>query len=122
MFLEVLLSVIILSVGIIAVYQPLLVSLGALNYADDRMEADYLLSKKLWVLENETAQGNLDGLASDETLLGRNKPYRYQAFSQPVVTGEQELQQVRLKMSWKDGGRDRSVIRELYLKLVPRRN
>ncbi len=111
---EVMLAVAILSVGIIAVYQPMLASLSAFDYADDRMEINYLLSKKIWELENEVKLKDYRGVNVTETLVGREKPYTCTS-SSFTLTGDHQLLQVRLKINWVRDGRTKSFMREMYL-------
>ena len=114
--LEILLSVFILSVGIVAVYQPLLACLSTLNYAEERLEANNLLSKEIWVLESKMKLSDLTGLTSDDTLIGSDRIYRYQASSQPL-SRDQQLFKTKVEIAWQDAGRAKRIAREICLLL-----
>ncbi len=113
--LEVLLAVVILSVGVIVVYQPLLASLSALNYADDRMEANYLISKELWELENKVYEtGRFVERAQDETLLGKTRTYQYE-MSSTSLSDDDKLFSINQRISWSSSGQKKTMTRDICL-------
>lgn len=117
-FLEVLLAVTILSVGIIAVYQPLLASVSAFNYADERVEAKYFISDKIYQLKQDIQVGITRSLNSTETLLGKGRIYEFTA-SSLVSDLTKGFYQVTLLVAWSSAGKKRQIERQVYLLKPP---
>ena len=113
---EVLLSVSMLSVGLILVYQPFLRGVSSLGYARDRLEASSLLGGYTWELENEILQqGQLKPLSRHLILLGKNKTFDATAVARMVKRETRALYETEIVLSWVHDGRRKSVTRNTYL-------
>jgi Tfp pilus assembly protein PilV len=112
---EVLLSISILSGGLVAVYQPLLSSLDILNYADVRSEASRLASDFIWQLEQDVQRmGELSYENKVGILLGQDRTYQYDLNVYPVSKLPQ-LRELELSVSWTVGGRQKHINRLSYM-------
>jgi len=114
--LEVLMSVAILSAGLISIYQPLLSSLSALAYADYRMEASRLMSNQIWEWKQASYQTRILPGPSSGILLGRDKTFEFKALTS-LLPSERGLTQVDFVVNWQAGGQSKQVKRSLYVTL-----
>jgi len=115
--LEILISVAILSGGLVLVYHPLLASFHALDYADHRMEANRLLTLKIREFENESmVTASPPAPAFEGTLLGERQVYAYTARTFKLV-GDAKLVQVEWRLTWKSSGLEKLLTRFTYLLL-----
>ena len=113
MLLEVLLSVVILAVGIVIIYRPLLAATSALYLSDNRMEADRLLSFKRWELARDLLKQEWLPIKS-EMVVGKRKTYDYRMQISPL-TEDGLLQKVTHELSWREGGRIKNVKRDSFI-------
>jgi prepilin-type N-terminal cleavage/methylation domain-containing protein len=112
---EVLISVVILSGGLIVVYQPLLKSLGVLSYLEQRSEASRMANEFLWKLQREATQsGNVPTEGAAGELLGRSRAYQFRIDMRDVVNSERLLE-AKLAISWRSGGKKRQIQRVTYV-------
>jgi len=113
--LEILISVTVLSTGLIAVFRPLLVSLSAFTYADRRVEAHRLLKNFVWDLENRAREdGSLSDVQTAGVLLGRGHIYNYDLTVSPLDEKER-LHQLDFVVRWPSGGYSKELRRSFYL-------
>ena len=113
--LEILLSVVILSVGLIVIYHSILGSLSAFNYVKLREEANRFIGVQVWSIsqaihENPKASVN----ARNELIKLGNKEARYQLKINPL-TPDNKLLEMDHTVVWKVGGHMRTVERIVYL-------
>ncbi len=112
--LEVLISVSLLSFGIVAIFQPLLTSLSALNYVDTRSEASRLAANFLWELKEQSTQSKNFLLRSGSgKLIGQTKTYNYD-LSVNRFESARDLREVKLSVLWISGGQKKQVERIAY--------
>lgn len=114
---EIILSVVILSVGLIAVDQILLSSLTTLRYVKTRAEADRVLTHKIWEVENQVKHTHRFPATPDTgVLLGTDKTFTYylQSNSESAF-----LKQMRLSVNWPDAGRMQGISRTFYVLASP---
>jgi len=114
---EVLLSVVILSAGLVAVNQTLLQSLAAADYVNTRAQADQASEKKIWEIKNSAWVDRVPPPLREEGMLleGRNVfPYQVRSVS---VRGSRFLHEVRLSARWVDSGRQKGLTRTFYARL-----
>jgi prepilin-type N-terminal cleavage/methylation domain-containing protein len=117
---EVLISVAILACGIIAVNRVLLSLVGALNYAEGRMDANRLISNKIWELKDQTRRTRKWVKMQDNgKLYGGVKVYDYEVSSQALDPGN-FLYELRVRLGWQSSGRKNVLDRFAYL-VLPRR-
>lgn len=116
---EVLVSVIILSLGLVAVYGPLLLSLAVFDEAHARLEAGRLLSNHIWLLEEEVLRTRRK-LPAEQSgiLMGAEKAYEYLVAAR-ALDDEGTLYQASFAVGWKGAPRQRRILRTVYV-LGPR--
>ncbi len=114
---ETLAAVVILSIGIVAVYQPLLRSLTVLHEMDARLEADRLASDELWLLKmNQTRLQALSKASEQSQAVGAERAYAYAIESKPL-TEDKVLNMVRLRMEWNISGRLKGITQTSYVEI-----
>ena len=115
LLLEVLLTVAILSVGIVLIVQSHLASLRAGIYSDDFFKASFLLRNKM----NEVLEQAVVELDLDEKGLFASPYENFQYHVQAVEPGCEEmckdLSEVVLIVSWKNGRRENLVSASTYV-------
>ena len=115
--LEILMSVAILSGGLVLVYYPLLTSFHALDYAEHRMEANRLLASKIMELNGEAIkQGALSAGLLEGTVLGERQVYSYSVDTKKLVQ-DGKLLEMNWQFSWKSSGLKKAILRSTYLLL-----
>ena len=110
---ELLLSVVILSVGLVAVVRALLSSVDALSYIDSRMEARRLVAKKVWDIQDEMAHSGSITQPGQGTIDGARKKYPCQFESK--ASSFPNLVEAALKVTLSEGGRSKIFSRSFYL-------
>jgi len=114
---EVLLSVLILSVGLIGVFRPLLASMSALEFIGNRSEASRLMIHLIWKHQEESrVLGEIVERLGQGELVGAESVYHYSLKAEPL-SSRGRLYQVDYKISWHEGGRNKSLSRGAYLLL-----
>ena len=119
---EVMLCVVMLSVGLVAVNRTLLTSLGAMSFAVMRAEADRVTADKVWEIQSNARNRNQPPASSESgTLLGSEKTFEYDLKS--AATGNGRLREVRLAVHWKNSGKEQGLTRAFYVLLpnVPKK-
>ncbi len=111
---EVLLATLLLGVGLVALYQPLLSAISVLGYMDDRMEANYLVSGEIWSLQDRVRKTGRLRESGRDVALGANRVYEY-SFSTRPVGNSISLFETEIIISWVNGGRTKNLTRTFYL-------
>lgn len=112
--LEVLVSVVILGVALVAVYQPLLFSLNALNFVGSRLEASHLMSGMIWEFrEKARASGKIPKSKGAETLMGNQKTYEFRIVTHGST--ENDPVDVNALIEWDAGRQKKSIRRAFYV-------
>lgn len=112
---EVLLSVVILSAGLVAVDQILLRLAGHTGYLEHRGEASRLAANKKWEAEQE-AEKKGSAPTGQGVLLGARKAFSYQLKSKGVE-GQAGLLEMELAVGWEESGIKKDIHRTFYLSL-----
>ena len=111
---EVLASVVVLSVGITACYKPLLVSLDVLQYLDERIHANYLMNEQIWKLEEKLMRGG-ELQEGGQSLSDSSDPnYETQIRTQHLADNKR-LERVSIHVSWTHSRQTKGVTQEIYL-------
>lgn len=111
---EVILSVMVFSIGLTAVYRPLISSLDAIDYAESRLEMNRLVSNQIWEWEQVVKQSGYPLTNNKGILLGGKKAFHYFADIRTIGL-EPLLQQVKIKVEWTGLGRKQQTSREIYV-------
>jgi type II secretory pathway pseudopilin PulG len=115
--LEVVLSVVLVSVGLVAVSQTSLFSLSTLNYANVRFEANRAAEEKIWEVQNQALRWGQRPPATEEgQLLGTERIFAYHLQSVPLQ-GSSFLFEVRLSVQWLSSGKRNTLNRDFYARL-----
>lgn len=116
---EVILSIVILSVGIVAVQRVFIGSLSALSVIENWSQAERLLDEKIWGLGREVREhgGEFQKRQDSGLLLGSDRTYRYDMNIREVGS-DTRLMEAQAVVSWGNQGGGRSLKRTFYL-MVP---
>lgn len=116
------LSIVILTVGVISIQKVLIGSLSALSVIENWSQADELLQGKIWEAERKIREKpqSLQSVARHETLLGKNRTYQYDLNIQST-SPDKNLMEAQAEISWENRGIRRSITRVFYL-MVPYAN
>lgn len=117
---EVILSVILLTVGIVSVQRVFIGSLSALSVIENWDQAEALLEEKIWDVEREIRDEKKVLLQSvrDGVLLGKDRTYQYDLDMQPVDP-EGNFMKAKISVSWKISGMRRQFIKREFYLMVP---
>ncbi len=116
---EVVLSVVVLTVGVISVQKILIGSLSALSVIENWDQAEWLLQRKVWEVERriqEKPQG-FQPTQKHEILLGKKRTYQYD-LNIRSISPDNNLMEAEAEISWENRGIRRSLTRVFYL-MVP---
>jgi type II secretion system protein I len=116
---EVLLSVVILAVGIVAVQKVFIGSLSALSVIENWDQAEWLLQNKIWETERRLQEKpkSFPSVPRYEVLLGKHRAYQYD-LNIRSISPDNNLLEAEAKISWENRGIRRSISRVFYL-MVP---
>lgn len=113
---EVLVSISVFLLGVIAVYRPFLGVAGVLSDVESRVEAGALLSEEVWEFQNLMRKEEKQKvLPRSETLLGKRRTYQFTMGVEE--TSEQGINRVDYRMMWKDAGKNKNLARSGYVVL-----
>lgn len=114
---ETLAAIVILSIGIVAVYQPLLRSLTVLNDIDSRLEATRLAADELWLLKNSVSRLRSIALQGEQSqLVGPEHAYDYTIHLTPM-TEDRILNKVDMTFYWKVSGQLKKLTHTCYVEI-----
>jgi prepilin-type N-terminal cleavage/methylation domain-containing protein len=113
---EVMICVVILSLGLFSVNQTLLRSLSSLHYIETRFEANRVAENKIWEIQNQALHQKVaPGSRESGTLLGADKTFEYEASAHPI-DHMNRLYKVRFVVRWLESGREKALIRNFYIR------
>ena len=122
---ELLLSLVILSFGLVAIIGSYLTATNALNASQNRLRAVELLQKKFALLKQKVIEQNgLDAVTFSEPAVLNNRPAVYSEETSalnnsPGLDLSQELNLVKLSLAWKERNIDKDVSILTYLEKRP---
>ncbi len=118
--LEVLLSLVIIAVGLLAVYRPLLSATATMDHMDKRSAASYLMSDQLSVLQQKVSLYREAPPARKRGQIPYGKwTFDYDIQSLPVQKAG-GLYEAKFDVSWPEGGRRKHVSRSTYVLVPPK--
>ncbi len=116
---EVLIATVILAIGVTGVLLPMMGSVQAFHYLDERNIGNQLAKRKIWELEDEVRfSKGFRNLSRNETLLLGDKAFGYEVSSKPVA-GFNSLADIDMKIAWNEGNISKSIHREFYVLFPP---
>jgi prepilin-type N-terminal cleavage/methylation domain-containing protein len=114
---EVLLAAVILSVGLVVIFEVFLSSLDVVSLFDNRLNANWFLNEKIWQLQSDfdRQSGMFIPLNQSGVVKINKNDFQWQ-IDLEIVDAYQELYKATLEMSWKEGSKNRAVKRQVMVK------
>jgi prepilin-type N-terminal cleavage/methylation domain-containing protein len=112
--LEVLVSVVILSVGIIAVYQPMLRNITVLYDAEHRVIANRVSQNEIWKVQEWAQRFKKIPDQASQIITDHNKVFT-QSFVFMLAPGEDKLYIAKAITSWRSGSKVKQIQRKVYV-------
>ena len=113
---EIMVAVAILSCGLVPIFQALFVSVNAFGTSVNSSNLQPWIDEKIWETKDKLLHGS-SGADSGRVTLAR-KEFTW-TVSVDLIDAEEKLYQLRLAVSWQEGGREKNVIRTAY-ELLPK--
>lgn len=115
---EVILSIMILALGIVAVQRVFVKSLSSLSVLENWGQADRLLEEKIWELETEAREqgARFQKKQEQSLLLGIHRVYQYH-MNIRELSPDGNLMEAQAMVSWGQEGIHRSIKRTFYLRM-----
>ena len=114
---EVLITVAILSLGIVMLYQAFFICMDAVMHCSNRLEAQFLMGEKLWTAQKDlTSLGTLPEGEKRGALAGRSKNFNWKMLVNSIPESE-DLYKINLNFSWQEGKKIVTVSRATYVGL-----
>ena len=119
---EVILSIMILTLGIVSVQRVFMRSLSALSVIENRGQAEQLLEKKIWEIGEEvrTLGPKFRKRTESGLLLGSDRTYPY-VININEISSDSNLLEAQIVVSWGNLGMAHAIRRTFYL-MVPYEN
>lgn len=115
---EVILSVTIFVVGVIAVQRTLVSSLSVMSMIENWDQAEGLLQEQIWEVKRSVREGNQGKRLSTQhsVLLGRNRTFNYDQTVR-AIDAKASLLEVSAKISWEGKGIQHALPRVFYVRI-----
>lgn len=111
---EVLVSVVILGTSLLAVYRPLLTSLGALYDAENRSAANRVISNQIWAFQEEFRRtGKIPPPLSGQLVTEQERAFYFTVSYRPI-SADKKLYEAAALLSWQTGAKEKSLARTFY--------
>src|SRR3989338_8423145 len=115
---EVMLATLVLSVGLVTIYRPLLSALDAVEYGDARLEMNRLISNQICEWEQIVFQTGRPMTNQKGGLIGSKKAFQYYADIKSIDSNP-ILQHAKVTMTWEGLGRKKQATRDFYVGGTP---
>jgi len=114
---EVMVTVSILSFGILLLYHSFFISVDSVQYASNRLNAQIWLDNKAWEEKDSFMRAGAIPTASDTGTFKLNgRDFAFQRSTQPLdLQLGLQLYALTLTLSWKESGKERSLSYATYL-------
>jgi prepilin-type N-terminal cleavage/methylation domain-containing protein len=109
---EVMVAAVILSLGMVVVFESFLKGLDTFNFFNNRLNAQWFINEKIWQVQAALDQPIGAFLPAQETgtVMVGNKEFTWQV-SLSVLDVQQELYQMDAQMLWREGNKQRVIKR-----------
>jgi prepilin-type N-terminal cleavage/methylation domain-containing protein len=118
--LELIVTVAILSLGIVFIYEGFFVSLGVSSYTKNYLDVQLWIEQKLWDIQDKLLRyKTLLTQQSSGSFILRNKNFLWE-LSYALIEGTEKinLYEIDLRVRWKEGLRNVEIVRATYAKYV----
>ncbi len=121
-FVEIMVTLAVLSFGLVVIYQSFLICVNALSYYSTSLEVQQWLDEKTWEInDNISRTKNPLPSSSSGTFTARNKPVSWQWDIQSL-SKDANGYQIKLSCFWKEGQRQIDLFRTFYAGALPEPN
>lgn len=124
--LEILLSVVILSTGLVLVLRPFITSASYLRDAENRLLAGHLIDEELWAAEMQFQRtGHFGNVLSPRSISYEDRIFQYRGLSQNGSTAypdpdlRERTARVKAVLSWKTGSKSHEIVRVMHVAYIP---
>lgn len=111
---EIMVTVVILSLGILAIYESFFISLDAFNYYVNSLNAQAWINEKIWEFQNQMVAIEFLELGDKRgSFIANDKDFHWSVYVNPI---DEEYDAYRLDVSlfWQEGKRERFLYRAAY--------
>lgn len=114
---EVMVSTVILSVGIVVIYEVFLLSLDTLNFFNNRLNAQWFLDEKIWQVQNalDKPAGVFVPMSREGTVSLGGKRFDWKA-DMILLDAQQELYRLEARAAWREGEKEKNIKRTTFVK------
>ena len=110
---EVIVTAVILSVGLVAIYEGMIVSVNGFGYYSNMLTVQSWMEEKVWEARDTLIRGGSEAAVNEGgTFKSGNKSVQFDLRKTTVIDGS--LYEIRLECSWREGGRNVNVSRVAY--------
>ena len=110
---EIMVAVAILSCGLVPIFQALLVSVNAFGASTHYLNLHAWMDEKIWDMKDEVTRGSISTAELGGRVTLANKEFDW-SVSTNLIDGDEELYRLCLTVSWKEGGKKKSLTRTAY--------
>lgn len=109
---EIMVTAVILTVGLVTIYEALLVSVNVYSYYSKALDIQTWMDVKIWEVREGMLAGENPSVGAG-TFQSGNKDIHWRSDMRPAAGGA--VYQVSLVCSWREGGRDVELTRVVYV-------
>ena len=111
--LEIMISVVILSLGIVFIFEALLVSFDLVNYCSNSLKITLWMDEKIWQTQDQLSRfGDSASIEISGVLTNGNRDARWHLSHELI--DEKELHKIDLVLFWREGQREIKRMRSAY--------
>lgn len=111
---EILVATAVLSLGIAFIYEAFFISLAAFDYCYNYLNIASWADEKIWQAQNSlTRFADLEQAGKEGEFLAGNKKFTY-ALSGNLIDNESNLYKIDLILSWREGRKERRLLKSAY--------
>ena len=111
---EIMVTVVILSLGILAIYESFFVSLDAFNYYVNSLNAQAWISERIWDFQNQLIVIEFLELGDKRgSFIANDKDFHWSVYVNPVDE-EYDVYKLDVSLFWQEGKRERFLYRAAY--------
>jgi prepilin-type N-terminal cleavage/methylation domain-containing protein len=118
---EIMVTVAILSLGILVIYESFFISLDAFSYYVNYLNAQAWINEKIWEFQNQMVEIEFLELGDKRgSFFANDKDFHWSVYVNPVDE-EYDVYKLDVSLFWQEGNRERFIYRAAYAsKLDPK--